>query len=376
MAESRDRIVDVWGSRTPYRGEGRWPARVDQHLDEKPDEWVRGCCVLCSNGCGLDIGVKGGRIVGVRGLRTDRVNRGRLGPKGLHGFHANHSPDRLLLPLVRKNGRLREATWDEAMARVVERCRETIEQFTPGGVAFYNTGQLFLEEYYTLSLVAQGGIGTNHLDGNTRLCTATSSQALRETFGSDGQPCSYTDLDVTDCLFLVGSNMAETQTVLWSRVLDRLAGPKPPKLVVVDPRRTPTAAKADVHLRPRLGTNVALLNGILRHLIEHGYADRAFVDKHTVGFTHLADTVMDYPPQRVEEITGVPERSLAKAAEIIGASRTLVSCVLQGVYQSNQATAAACQVKNVNLVLGRIGRPGCGVMQMNGQPTAQNTRET
>src|SRR5947208_105431 len=262
------------------------------------------------------------------------------------------------------------------MALVAERCKGTIERFTPGAVAFYNTGQLFLEEYYTLSLVAQAGVGTNHLDGNTRLCTATSSQALRETFGSDGQPCSYADVDVTDCLFLVGSNMAETQTVLWARVLDRRAGPKPPKLVVVDPRRTPTAAEADVHLRPRLGTNVALLNGLLRLLIEGGSADRAFVDRHTVGFDHLAETVEGYPPERVEEITGVPTAELTRAAELIGSSRTLVSCVLQGVYQSNQATAAACQVNNVNLVLGRIGRPGCGVMQMNGQPTAQNTRET
>src|SRR5207237_9488172 len=104
-----------------------------------------------------------------------------------------------------------EATGDEAMGRGAARCRDTVEKYTAGGVAFYNTGQLFLEEYYTLSLVAQAGVGTHHLDGNTRLCTATSSQALRETFGSDGQPCSYTDVDATDCLLLVGSNMAETQ---------------------------------------------------------------------------------------------------------------------------------------------------------------------
>jgi ferredoxin-nitrate reductase len=376
MAEDRDAIADVWGPRTPFRGEGKWPARVDQYLDGKPDEWVRSCCVLCSNGCGLDIGVRNGKIVGVRGLKTDRVNRGRLGPKGLHGWQANSSPDRLTKPLVRDGGELREAAWDEAMSLVAARCRETIEQYTPGGVAFYNTGQLFLEEYYTLSLVAQAGVGTTHLDGNTRLCTATSSQALRETFGSDGQPCSYADVDVTDCLLLVGSNMAETQTVLWARVLDRLAGAKPPRVVVVDPRKTPTAARADVHLRPRLGTNVALLNGLLRLLIEEGYADAAFVGKHTVGFDRLAETVKGYPPERVEEVTGVPAADLAKAAGVIGSSKTLVSCVLQGVYQSNQATAAAVQVNNVNLVLGRIGRPGCGVMQMNGQPTAQNTRET
>src|SRR3954465_8486587 len=213
MHQTRDSVRDVWGPRTPYRGEGKWPARVDEQTDEKPDGWVRSCCVLCSNGCGLDVGVKDGRIVGVRGLKTDRVNRGRLGPKGLHGWQANASPDRLTRPLVRDGGELREATWDEAMGLVARLCRETMEQFTPDGVAFYNTGQLFLEEYYTLSVISHAGVGTTQLDGNTRLCTATASQALRETFGSDGQACSLADLDVTDCLFLVGSNPAENQTV-------------------------------------------------------------------------------------------------------------------------------------------------------------------
>ena len=122
MTESRDSIQDVWGRRTPYRGAGRWPLRVDQHVTERPDDWVQSCCVLCSVGCALDIGVKGGRIVGVRGRGADRVNRGRLGPKGLHGWQANHSPDRLTRPLVRQGGRLREASWDEAMALVDLRC--------------------------------------------------------------------------------------------------------------------------------------------------------------------------------------------------------------------------------------------------------------
>src|SRR4051794_38081475 len=147
MHQTRDSVKDIWGPRTPYRGEGKWPARVDEDTRDRPDGWVQSCCVLCSNGCGLDVGVKGGRIVGVRGRAADRVNRGRLGPKGLHGWQANASPDRLTRPLVRDGGGLREATWDEAMARVVDRCKETVEQYTPGGVAFYNTGQLFLEEY-------------------------------------------------------------------------------------------------------------------------------------------------------------------------------------------------------------------------------------
>ena len=121
--QSRDSIDDVWGRRTPFHGEGQWPIRVDEHRDEEPERWVQSCCVLCSNGCGLDIGVKGGRIVGVRGRADDRVNRGRLGPKGLHGWEANHGPDRLTRPLIRRRGKLREATWDEAMDLVVRNAK-------------------------------------------------------------------------------------------------------------------------------------------------------------------------------------------------------------------------------------------------------------
>jgi ferredoxin-nitrate reductase len=376
MSQSRDSIHDIWGARTPYHGEKQWPTRVDEHLSAEPDHWVQSCCILCSTGCGLDIGIKDGKIVGVRGRAVDRVNHGRLGPKGLNAWQANNSPDRLTRPLIKDGDRFREATWDEAMSLVVTRCRETMVKYSPSGIGIYNTGQLFIEEYYTLSMIAYAGIGTNQVDGNTRLCTATASQALRETFGADGQPCSYTDLDVTDCLFLVGNNMAETQTVLWMRILDRLAGPRRPRLLVIDPRRTPTAAAADVHLRPRLGTNVPLLNGILHLLIASGRLDRDFIDQHTQGFDRFEQVVGKYPPAHVQEITGVPEAQLRQAADILAGAPTLVSCVLQGVYQSNQATAAACQVNNVNLILGKIGRPGCGIMQMNGQPTAQNTRET
>src|SRR5207253_10033900 len=211
-----------------------------------------------------------GKIVGVRGRVVDRVNHGRLGPKGLHGFEANHSPERLTRPLVRRDGKLVETGWGEAMSLIVERTREVTEKYTSGAIGIYNTGQLFLEEYYTLSIIAHAGLGTNNVDGNTRLCTATAAQALKETFGSDGQPGSYSDLDVADCILMAGHNMAATQTVLWSRILDRRAAPDPPKLVVIDPRKTWTAREADVHLAPRVGTNVALMNGLPHLVIQVG----------------------------------------------------------------------------------------------------------
>ena len=374
--ESRNSVADIWGERTPYAGEECWPVRVDQRTLDTPERWVQSACLLCSNGCGCDIGVKDGRIVGVRGRAEDAVNRGRLGPKGLHGWEANNSADRLTEPLVRRNGRLEPASWDEAMQLIVDQTQQIKDTYTAGAIGFYTSGQLFLEEYYTLGMIGKAGLGTPHMDGNTRLCTATAAAALKESFGSDGQPGSYFDIDTTDCIMMVGHNMSSTDTVLWMRVLDRRRHANPPRLIVIDPRRTMTAKEADLHLAPRIGTNVAVLNGLLHLLIAGGYVDRDFVGRHTMGFDDLARLVAEYPPERVEEISHVPAADLRRAAEMIGSSSTLVSSCLQGVYQSNQATAAAVQINNVNLVLGRIGRPGCGVMQMNGQPTSQNTRES
>jgi ferredoxin-nitrate reductase len=323
----------------------------------------------------VDIGVREGRIVGVRGREADRVNHGRLGPKGLYGWQANIHPDRLKRPLVRVNGELREASWDEALNVLVGKLKEIKQKYTAGAIGFYNSGQLLLEEYYALSLLGDVGIGTPHMDGNTRLCTATAAMALIESFGTDGDPGSYNDFDLTDAIFLFGHNMAETQTVLWSRVLDRLAGPRRPKLLVVDPRRTATAKAADIHLGPRAGTNLPLMLGLLHLIIRKGELDKAFIRDHTVGFELLERSVKDWPPERTSRITRISEAKLEEAAELLGHAPSLVSTCLQGVYQALQATATAVQVNNLHLIRGLIGKPGSTVFQMNGQPSAQNTRE-
>src|SRR5438270_1130963 len=318
MSESRNSIQHVWGERAPFEGREQWRERVDYRISEEPDRWVKSACVLCSNGCGLDIGTKDGRIVGVRGRPSDVVNRGRLGPKGLHGWEANHSPDRLTSPLIRRGGALRPAGWDEAMEMIASRSAEIRDRYTASAIGFYTSGQLFLEEYYTLGVIGKAGLGTPHMDGNTRLCTATAAAALKETFGCDGQPGSYFDIDETDCIVMVGHNMAATDTVLWMRVLDRRRGPRPPKLIVIDPRATATAKEADIHIAPRVGTNVALLNGILHMLIESGCVDRTFIESHTVGFDQLQRTVTRYPPERASMISGVPVAQIEAAAKIIG----------------------------------------------------------
>lgn len=374
MKSTRNSISDIWGARTPYFDEA-WPERIDEQLEEEPDHWVQSACVLCSNGCGMDIAVKEGKIVGVRGRAVDIINKGRLGPKGLHAWVANNSKDRLIKPLIKKHGKLIESTWDEAMNLIVSKSRDIIKNHTSLGIGFYTSGQLFLEEYYTLAVIGKAGLGTPHMDGNTRLCTATSAAALKVSFGSDGQPGSYSDLDSADTIVHFGHNIASQQTVLWMRILDRLADTNPPQLIVIDPRLTYTAEKATVHLAPKVGTNIPLMNGILNLIIENNWIDKNYIDAHTVGFEELKSIVSKWPPDRVEQVTGVPKDKLQKSASILGTTKSLVSTVLQGVYQSMQGTAAAVQINNLHLLRGLIGRHGCGIYQMNGQPTAQNTRE-
>lgn len=376
-----DRIANIWGTRTPYSRDSLWPVRVDQVLDDGiaedgVDRWVQSACVLCSNGCACDIAVKDGAMVGIRGRAQDLVNHGRLGPKGLFASRQGVShKDRLTSPLVRENGQLVECDWDTAMRRIVDRSRDLLAERGPLSHGFYTSGQLFLEEYYALAVIGKAGIGTPHMDGNTRLCTATAAAAMKESFGADGQPGSYTDIDSCDALFLYGHNMAETQTVLWSRVLDRIAGTDRPRIVCVDPRDTEVARHADVHLAIRPGTNLALMHALVREVLAQGWDDAGYVRDHTLGQDALRKVVEPWTAEAAAAVCGVPASDIRDAARIFGTSDRIVSTVLQGFYQSSQATAASCQVNNLHLLRGMLGRPGCGVLQMNGQPTAQNNRE-
>jgi anaerobic selenocysteine-containing dehydrogenase len=376
-----DRIADIWGTRTPFgRGE-KWPVRVDQKLAEgltekDVDRWVQSACTLCSNGCACDIAVKDGVMVGVRGRSIDIVNHGRLGPKGLFGsWQGMSNTDRLTKPLIRIDGELVESDWETAMDLIVRRSSTLLADKGPLSHAFYTSGQLFLEEYYALGILGKAGVGTPHMDGNTRLCTATAAAAMKESFGADGQPGSYVDIDECDAIFLYGHNMAETQSVLWARVLDRIAGPDRPLVVCVDPRETEVARVADVHLPVRPGTNQALMNGLIRELFVNGWIDESYVSAHTRGAEELRSTVEPWTPEAVAAVCGVEASDVRHAARIFGTSDRVLSTVLQGFYQSAQATAAACQVNNMHLLRGLLGKPGAGVLQMNGQPTAQNNRE-
>jgi ferredoxin-nitrate reductase len=351
-------------------------ADINLGIEGHPDRWVHSACLLCSNGCGIDIAVKDNRIVGVRGDVHHPVNSGHLGPKGENAWVANNSKRRGTTPMIRrhKDAAFEEVGWLEAMDFFVEKFKSTWS-LGHETLSCYNSGQLTLEEFYTLAKLWRGGLQSSNIDGNTRLCTATSATGLMANFGADGPVASYADIDQADLLCLYGHNVAEVQTVLWERML-AAKRKNNGRIIIVDPRRTPTVHQgADLHLQLRAGTNVALMNGLIHLLITRGQVDRHFIAEHTVGFDKMEAVTADYTPSRVAEICGIAQHDLETAAEWIGSTRKMVSTVLQGFYQSVEATAASSLVNSVHLITGAIGKPGMGPLLMAGQPSAMSNRE-
>ena len=353
--------------------------RMDTNLGIKgtPDKWVHSACILCSNGCGMDIAVKDGKIVGVRGNPDHPVNFGHLGPKGEHACVANNTRKRGTAPMIRrsKEEALKPVSWDEALDFFIERFKQAWMQGHQN-LACYSSGQLTVEELYTLGKLWRAGLKSANIDGNTRLCTATSATGLMSNFGCDGPVASYVDIDEAELLCLYGHNVAEVQTVLWERMLAAKKA-NGGRIIVFDPRKTPTVTQgADLHIPVRVGTNVALMNGIIHLVIKNTWIDQAFIEAHTVGFTSLKAVTDRYTPERVAAICGIAQRDLEIAVEWMATTPKMVSTVLQGFYQSVEATASSSLVNTVHLLLGAIGKPGAGPLLMAGQPSAMSNRET
>ncbi|WP_153721114.1 molybdopterin-dependent oxidoreductase [Sporosarcina cascadiensis] len=351
--------------------------RVDQNIYSQGDveRWVYSTCNICSIGCGCYIGVKDDKIVGIKGNAGHSINRGRLGPKGENQWHANNAPDRLLTPMIRNEaGELQPASWDDAMSLIAEKAKQTIDKLGPNSVSIYSTGQGFLEDYYSIAKIGRAGLQTHLLDANTRLCTATTEFCLLQSFGADGTPASYADVDETDTLVLFGHNPAETGTVFFERIMERKKRTGKPYLIVIDPRETLTAKEADLHLQLKPATNVPLYNGIVREVIQKGAVDREFIENYTVGYDKMKDSVEDWTLEKTAELTGIPLETLTVAVEALAETPTLVTTTLQGVYQSAEATTACVAVNNLHLIRGLIGKPGSGPLHMAGQPSSSANR--
>ncbi|MBI1357476.1 MAG: molybdopterin-dependent oxidoreductase [Acidobacteria bacterium] len=337
-----------------------------------PDRWVPTTCGYCSVGCGIEIGVKDDRAVSVRGNEGHPVNSGKLCPKGLAEHHILEAESRAVRPLLKHSGRLQPVSWDAALDRMVDEFRKVQQKYGPRALGVVSTGQLVTEEFYTLGKLVQLGFGTNNYDGNTTLCMASAVSGYKRSFGSDGPPGAYDDLEQADVVFLVGANIADNHPILCYR-LER----NPAKtLIVADPRVSKTARMADLHLPLKPRTDIALLNGMAHILIRSGLIDRDYIERHTTGFDQLEEHLAKYTPDRVAQVTGLSEETLYRTAMLYGRAKAPMIAWTMGVNHSTQGAETVNAINNLALLTGNIGKAGASPFSITGQCNAMGTRET
>jgi nitrate reductase (cytochrome) len=340
--------------------------------------WHKSVCRFCGTGCGIQVAMKGGRITDVRGDELAH-NKGVICVKGSMVRALPYVKGRLLTPQIRRNGQMVEASWEEAMSLVADTFKRTIAESGKDAVAFYGSGQLFTEESYTANKLFKAGIGTNNVDGNPRLCMASAATGYTSVYGKDEPPGAYEDADHATFFFIIGANPFECHPPIFERIRRRRAENPDVRIVCVDPRRTLTAERSDVHLAPVPGTDLLLLNSMAQVICEEGLVDTAFVDKH-VRFSDGKDTVdlaafrkfLDarYKPEAVEVELGIPAYQIREVAFSFARAKATMSLWTMGINQRTQATFLNNMLNGLHLLTGHIGRPGATPFSLTGQPNA------
>jgi formate dehydrogenase alpha subunit len=325
-------------------------------------------CPYCGAGCGFYLVVDNGRVVGLEYMTEHPVSQGSLCPKGNAALELLGHPDRLTQPLVKSKGGFQEATWDDALDLVADRMSDIRDSSGPDALGFLSSAKCSNEENYLFQKLARL-LGTNNVDHCARLCHAPTVVGLAQSLGSSAMTNPIPDLANADCILAIGSNFAENHPPVarwvW-RAKDQGA-----RVIVADPRLTPTSWLADVFLQLRPGTDVALLNGLMHVILTEGLADRDFIARRTTGFDALAQHLVDYPPSSVAEITGVPAAEIVAAARLFGSAgaATLIYCM--GITQHTTGSDNVLACADLALMCGQVGRPGTGLMPLRGQNNVQ-----
>lgn len=331
---------------------------------------VRTTCAYCGVGCGIVATRTGDRAVRIEGDADHPANRGRLCSKGTHLGETVGLDGRLLHPMI---GR-RRAGWDKALDLVARRFRAAVAEHGPDSVAFYVSGQLLTEDYYVANKLMKGFIGSANIDTNSRLCMSSAVAGHLRAFGEDVVPASYDDVDAADLIVLVGSNTAWCHPVLYQRVRARCAAGA--RMVVIDPRRTETAEEADLHLRLRPGSDVALMNGLLAWCRDHDALDRAYLRDHVAAPEDFWEQLSDGSDLwSVARACDLAPAELRRFYELFAATPRTVTLFSQGVNQSVTGTDQVNAILNLHLATGRIGKPGAQPFSVTGQPNAMGGRE-
>jgi assimilatory nitrate reductase catalytic subunit len=331
-------------------------------------------------GCGVIIQTEGEHITAVRGDPDHPANFGRLCTKGstlalTAAPHLQHM--RATTPLWRpqRGGGWQPLGWDDALNNVAQRFASVATEHGPDAVGLYLSGQLLTEDYYVFNKLAKGLIGTNNVDTNSRLCMSSAVAGYKASLGADAPPACYDDIALAHTVFITGSNMAWAHPVLFRRLEDARAANPAMKLIVADPRRTETAAMADLHLQLLPGTDVVLHHALLHVMMWEGLTDAAFIAAHTTGFDALRDRVREFTPAHAAKVCGLKADDIVQAARWMGSHTPTLSLYCQGLNQSSSGTDKNSTLINLHLATGQIGKPGAGPFSLTGQPNAMGGRE-
>ena len=362
-------------------------------------QWRKTPCRFCGVGCGLLVGVADGRAVAVKGDPASPVNKGLCCVKGYHSVQALYGKDRLLRAQIRKNGQLVEVPISEALDLIAQKMQETIDSHGKGSVAMYGSGQWTIPDGYAASKFFKGGIGTNNLEANARLCMASAVTGFLTSFGKDEPMGCYDDIDHADVFVLWGNNMAEMHPVLFSRLLDRRLRHPKTRIIDLATRTTRTSQAADHAFLFRPQTDLAVANAICHEILRNGWEDTSFIERHCAfksgktnigyglsdsfkfadqpqnsSFKEFRKFLEDYSPEQVEQLSGVPAEGIRTLAALYGdPSRKVTSFWCMGTNQHTRGTWINNLIYNIHLLTGKISSPGNSPFSLTGQPSACGT---
>ncbi len=338
-------------------------------LEATPSAETRTVCVYCGVGCGLYLLTRGERVVGVRGDPTNPASKGRLCVKGRFGYGFINHPDRLSRPLIKRDDRFEEASWDEALNLVAQRLLEIKERYGPEAIAILGSAKCTNEENYLIQKFARLVIGNNNIDHCARLCHASSVTGLAAAFGSGAMTNSIADLAEAKAFLVIGSNTTEQHPIIGLEL--RGAVRRGARLILADPRKIDLMRYATLHLQHRPGSDVALLNGLAHIILKEGLEDKEFIAQRTENFEAWREVVGAYTPERVSEITGVKVEDLYAAARIYATSKPAALLYAMGITQHTSGHQNVLACANLSMLTGNIGLPGGGVNPLRGHSNVQ-----
>src|SRR6185369_11566036 len=360
-------IIDRFGPHLHDAPYGGWSA------ERKIDKMVPTHCPYCGMQCGMNLLVEKNHVVGVEPRYDFPVNEGRLCPKGVTAYLQTHHPDRLMYPLIKRNGNFEQASWDEALDHTVSKFKELQEKYGKDSIAVYSGSSLTTEKTYLVGKFARLGLQTRYIDYNGRLCMASAAAGNNKAFGIDRAANPWSDIPFAEVLIIAGANCAETFPILngflWQQ---RDNGGT---WIVIDPRATATARQGDLHLQLKPGTDVAVTSGILNVLINENLIDQAFIDSRTNDWEAAKAAALKYTPQIASEISGVPAEKIVKAALLYGRAKTGMIMHARGIEHHSNGTENVLSYINIVLATGKIGSKGRGYGTITGQGNGQGGRE-